>query len=87
MAILQHKFLSHQINPLTETLIIGTFNPMGSENKAEFFYGRGHNFLWRLLPNAFNEPDLKRKPIEEKLAFIKKFKIDFIDLIAEVDVE
>ena len=85
--IIKHKFLAHKINPATETLIIGTFNPDASENPADFFYGRSRNFLWRLLPIAFGETDLKGKLKNEKLEFIEKRKIDFIDLISEVEVD
>lgn len=87
MTIIKHKFLSHQINSETETLIIGTFNPDVSHNSAEFFYGRSRNYLWRLLSNAFEEPDLKAKSTDEKFDFINRRKIDFIDLISEVEVE
>lgn len=84
---IKHLLLNHQINPDTETLIIGTFNPETSKNEADFFYGRSRNFMWQILPTAFGEETLKGKSTEEKLAFIKKYKIDFIDLIAEVDIE
>ncbi len=87
MKTITHKFQTHRINPLTETLIIGTFNPSAIKNKADFFYGRGRNFLWRLLPTAFNESDLKDESLIEKLNFINKRKIDFIDLISEVEVD
>lgn len=87
MGTLKHRFSDHKINPETETLIIGTFNPETEDNDAEFFYGRGRNFLWRLLPTAFQEEDLKQKDKQEKLAFIKKRKIDFIDLILQIEVE
>jgi len=40
MITVQHRFLDHQINSETETLIIGTFNPETTNNDAEFFYGR-----------------------------------------------
>ena len=87
MAIIKHKYLTHKINPATEFLIIGTFNPDTKENPAEFFYGRSRNYLWRLLPTAFAETDLKDKSKNDKLNFIHKRKIDFIDLISEVEVE
>ena len=83
---LQHRFINHQINDLTEILIIGTFNQDTDENKADFFYGRGRNYLWRILPAVFDEEDLKKKSKSEKIDFIKNKKIDFIDLISEVDV-
>jgi len=87
MKTIKHRFLNHQISPDTETLIIGTFNPETPDNEAEFFYGRSRNFLWRLLPAAYGDNDLKGAPKNEKLKFIKKFKIDLIDLIEEIKVD
>jgi len=87
MIKIPHRFLDHQIDPETETLIIGTFNPETANNEAEFFYGRSRNYLWRLLPLAFGEKNLKEHTKQEKLEFIKKHHIDFIDLIEEIEVE
>lgn len=87
MAVIKHRFLDHQIDPKTEKLIIGTFNPETEKNDADFFYGRSRNFLWKLLPTAFEEESLKGKPKAEKIDFIRKHKIDFIDLILEVEVD
>ena len=87
MATIGHRFRNHKINPLTETLVIGTFNPDTVKNIADFFYGRQRNFLWTLIPKAFGETSLKGKSKEEKLEFIAKHKIDFIDLILEVNVD
>jgi G:T/U-mismatch repair DNA glycosylase len=87
MAIVQHKFKKHSINPNTETLIIGSFNPKAEENSADFFYGRSRNFLWRLLPAAFSVETLKGSKKKDKLAFITSHKVDFIDLIKSVKVE
>jgi len=86
MTRVKHRFINHTINPETETLVIGTFNPDTEKNIADFFYGRQKNFLWKLIPTAFNEPSLKDKPKNKKLEFIKKYRIDFIDLISEVEV-
>lgn len=87
MKTILHKFSHHQINPNTETLIIGTFNPKTQENEAEFFYGRARNYLWTLLPTAFDISDLKNAAFADKLSFIEKYKIDFIDLIEEIEIE
>lgn len=87
MTKIRHRFINHQINPKTEILVIGTFNPDTEENIADFFYGRHRNFLWTLIPTAFNENSLKGKPKDEKLKFIVKYRIDFIDLISEVEVD
>ncbi len=87
MKTIKHRLLNHKINPETQILILGTFNPDTGKNKADFFYGRSRNYLWKLLPIAFKKPDLKKASKKEKLSFIKQAKIDFIDLIAEVKVE
>jgi len=87
MSLVCHRFLDHKINPETETLIIGTFNPETEGNPAEFFYGRSRNYLWRLLPSAFQETDLKNGDKHEKLTFIERRRIDFIDLISKIEVE
>ncbi len=87
MASVKHRFIDHSINPLTEILVIGTFNPDTKDNKADFFYGRGRNHLWTLIPRAFGHPSLKGKEKSEKMNFIKYQKIDFIDLIAQVEAE
>ncbi len=87
MISIKHKFLTHKIHPETETLIIGTFNPNAEKNQADFFYGRGRNFLWRLLPVAYEDADLTGKSREEKIDFIHKRKIDFIDIISEVEID
>jgi G:T/U-mismatch repair DNA glycosylase len=87
MAIVKHRFRKHELNPDTETLIIGTFNPDTPENVADFFYGRQRNFLWTLVPKAFGDESLKGKTRQEKIEYIRERKIDFIDLISEVSVE
>ena len=87
MTTVRHRFLNHQLNPETKMLIIGTFNPEVADNAAEFFYGRSRNYLWRLLPIAFGEIDLKGASNREKLEFIIRREIDFIDLIEEIEVD
>ena len=37
MVTIKHKFIAHQIQPDTKTLIIGTFNPDSPDNEADFF--------------------------------------------------
>jgi G:T/U-mismatch repair DNA glycosylase len=87
MSCVKHRFFNYKINPNTETLIVGTFNPESEENQAEFFYGRSRNYLWKLLPLAYQEPELKNATKEKKIDFIGDKKIDFIDLIIEVVVD
>ncbi|MCW3467615.1 hypothetical protein [Chitinophaga nivalis] len=87
MITISHKFRQHQIDAATTTLIIGTFNPDTAKNTADFFYSRNRNYLWRLLPIAFGQEDLKGKSPEEKRAFMQSAHIDFIDLIETVTIE
>jgi len=72
MKEIKHKFSGHKIQKDTEILIIGTFNPDTEGNDAEFFYGRSRNYLWKILPLCIGNEDLKGKPFDEKLRFIKK---------------
>jgi G:T/U-mismatch repair DNA glycosylase len=86
--LVKHKFLNHKINPETETLIIGTFNPDAKSNEStHFFYSSGRNNLWVLLPEAFGEASLKNVGKDEKLKFLQRRKIDFIDIISAVQIE
>jgi G:T/U-mismatch repair DNA glycosylase len=85
MPILSHKFSQHQQDLSTELLIIGTFNPDILPG-PDFFYGRPKNYLWELLPQCFDEPSLKYSPLTVKHIWIAGRHIDFIDLIAAVDV-
>lgn len=87
MPIIKHRFLDHKVNLLTEILILGTFNPDTENNKAEIFYGRSRNFLWKILSVVFGHSDLKNTSREQKLDFMVNHKIDFIDLIAEIEVD
>jgi G:T/U-mismatch repair DNA glycosylase len=84
---IRHRMEHHKVNPNTEILIVGTFNPETQENSADFFYGRERNFLWRLLPTSFQYQDLKGADKKRKLEFIAANKVDFVDLITVVEVE
>ena len=83
---IKHKFLPRQLNPETEILIVGTFNPGINENRANFFYSRGHTSFWELMSVIFGEKCLRYSEEEEKEDFIKRHKIDFADLIEEIDI-
>lgn len=87
MVLVKHKFANHKIQNNTKILILGTFNPDVDGNKAVFFYGRPQNHLWKLLPLIFGENNLKKGSIDKKKLFMKKHKIDFADLIYEVEIE
>ena len=84
---IQHLCRSHRLDPKAKTLVVGTFSPEHPKNGADFFYGRGRNYLWRLLPISLGEAiDLKDAPVEDKKRFMRRHKVDFIDLIASATV-
>lgn len=83
--IVKHKLIDYQIKANTEILILGTFLPE-TIDKIDFFYGSKKNQLWELLPNVFDELSLINQPLQEKINFITKYKIDFSDLILKIKV-
>jgi len=87
MSIIGHKFRDYKNQENIEILILGTFNPDVPNNPADFFYERGKNYLWNLLPKVFDYKELKNSGLTEKKEFIDKFKIGFTDIIQEVDVD
>lgn len=87
MSTISHKFKDFKNQKDIEILILGTFNPDTPNNPADFFYGRGKNYLWNLLPKVFDYKELKNSSLTEKKEFIDKFKIGFADIIQEIDVD
>ncbi|HRG59985.1 MAG TPA: hypothetical protein PK323_13605 [Bacteroidia bacterium] len=85
MPIILHKFRNHVVNPDTEILILGTFNP-DIRIGPTFFYGRPRNYLWQLLPGCWVLPSLKNQLLPIKQNFMQQYRIDFADLIHSVDV-
>lgn len=85
MPIILHKFRNHVVNPDTEILIIGTFNPDIPDGPS-FFYGRSRNYLWQLLPGCWALLSLKNQQLPSKQHFMLQFRIDFADIIHSVDV-
>jgi G:T/U-mismatch repair DNA glycosylase len=85
MPIILHKFRNHLVSQETEILILGTFNPDIPAGPT-FFYGRPRNFLWQLLPGCWGLPSLKNSPLPAKQVFMARHNIDFVDLIASVNV-
>jgi len=92
MALVKHKFRDHQIQTDTEILIIGTFNPDTVKNNADFFYSRKvkrPNELWSLLPTCIlGRPEslVGLDRVQEKRKFMKDHRIDFIDVIDQIEV-
>lgn len=82
---IQHKFRDHTIQPDTKILLVGTFNPDIKGNCASIFYGREMNDLWDLLPTTFGVDSLKNATLALKWDFCYKQKIDFVDMIEELD--
>jgi len=87
MSTIRHKFRDFKNKENIEILILGTFNPDTSNNPADFFYGRGKNYLWNLLPKVFGYKELKNSSVSEKKEFIDKYKIGFTDIIQELNVD
>ncbi len=85
--VVKHKFLDKYPIEGKKIFFIGTFNPDIGENKAEFFYGRGRNYFWNLLPRVFGCEPLKEKSVEEKIKFLNDYDIELTDLIYEVDID
>ena len=85
MPLILHKFRDHQVSPLTEILMLGTFNP-DIPTGPDFFYGRQRNFLWHLLPQCWGLPPLKNESLPFKQAFMAEYKIDFADIIRGLDI-
>jgi len=81
----KHKFRNHMVSKETKILILGTFHP-DIATDADFFYGRPRNYLWRILPGCFKQPDLKNSELNKKLSFMKNYHIDFMDLICCLDI-
>lgn len=86
MSVITNKFSSYQAGPNTEILLLGTFTH-DHAHSGDFFFGRPRNFLWHLLPVCFKQPSLKDAPLEQKQAFMKKYNVDFADVIRSLEVE
>ena len=87
-----HRFMNIHANGLfpnweINKLFIGTFNPIWNKpngNNADYFYGRS-KYFWKIIPRYFNEQSLKNSTVAEKIAFCKKNKIGFTDLICNIE--
>lgn len=85
MPIVENKFKNYLVSNETEILILGTFSHNVVDG-ADFFYGKSRNFLWHLLPISFGLTSLKDATLKEKKAFMKKYNIDFVDIINAIEV-
>jgi hypoxanthine-DNA glycosylase len=59
-------------------LILGTF-PSFDSLKNNFYYGHRQNQFWKLLSFVFKEDE--PKTIDEKLSFLKKYKVALWDMV------
>ncbi|HEY0896699.1 MAG TPA: hypothetical protein VGE15_09135 [Sphingobacteriaceae bacterium] len=84
MSVILNKFRDHRVNGATEILILGTFSP-DIPGAPEFFFGRHRNYLWHMLPKCFGEVPLKDAPLGKKLQFMENHRLDFADLISEIE--
>ena len=85
MPIILNKFRNHQVNPQTEILILGVFNPY-TEDAPDFFYGKSRNFLWHMLPQCWGLASLQDANLQSKQEFMLKYKIDFADVIDAIEL-
>lgn len=83
-----HRFSNQLIPKQTgiKYFFIGTFNPSWdatNNNNAEYFYGRGTNLFWCILPHAFNENCLINGSVDDWKSFcnLENHKIGLTDLI------
>lgn len=90
-----HTFCNQPVNPQSNILIIGTFNPSNNscekENNATWFYGRKQSKFWRYLPIALTGQSLHTSdghngsPITWKRFCIAN-RIVIIDLIKSIEI-
>lgn len=59
-------------------LVLGTF-PSFDSLKNNFYYGHRQNQFWKLLSFVFKEDE--PKTIDEKLSFLKKYKVALWDMV------
>ena len=71
-----------------KTLIIGTFNPENKfhpKNKAEYFYGRSQNYLWKILPKFACEASIPHESVDHQLKFLIRHEIGLTDLLISIN--
>ena len=86
MIIIPHKHRDYVNNNDIEVLFLGTFNPVTTFNDSTFFYGRSHNYFWKLMPVAFVGNSLKNSADDIKKSYLIKNKIGLLDMISSVKV-
>ena len=64
----------------SRVLILGSFPPINTSQKNEFYYGGTSNVFWRVLGEVFKTPNLAEKSKDEKIAFLKAHKIALYDI-------
>lgn len=84
--IIPHKHRVFINNNDIEVLFLGTFNPETTFNDSTFFYGRSHNYFWKLMPVAFDGNNLRNIADDIKMSYLIKNKIGLLDMISSVKV-
>jgi hypothetical protein len=90
----KRQFCGTPINPKSNVLIIGTFNPSDEscekQNNAQWFYGRAQSKFWKYLPQAL--AGLSLHPSDSHVGYPqtwKQFCVDnkivIIDLIKSIN--
>ena len=66
----------------SKVLILGSFPPINTSQKNEFYYGGTSNVFWKVLGEVFQTPNLADKSIADKKGFLLKNKIALWDIWA-----
>ena len=81
----EQTFSGRSIIGKNKILVVGTFNPedrmICKKNEAEWFYGRNANNLWKYIPEAIINSNLKGLKKEDWIKFCKKNEVVIIDLV------
>ena len=76
------KAQKHPFAPIfdsnSKVLILGSF-PSPSSIEAGFYYGDSSNRFWNILGELFGKSNLKAKPKDNKIAFLKSNRIALWD--------
>lgn len=86
MSIVNNKFIEHKPAAQAEMIILGLFSSPNKQS-GDFFFGRSRVFLWHMLPICFKQPTLQEASVAEKKKFMERYKVDFLDIIASVDLD
>lgn len=86
MSIVPNLFKDYQPSAEAEIIILGLFTSP-NKHSGDFFFSRPRVFLWHMLPICFKQVSLQEADLTVKKQFMKRYKVDFLDIVASVDIE